>query len=242
MEFLDHLWLYPPGSIMPYIGTSDPDGWIICNGVLRTSTDSRYAALSVLLGGNANSITPPDLRSRFLRGNSTVSTISNGGSDSVTLTTVNIPSHSHGITMNGGSHTHNNTCSASAHNHAITVTETPHKHNDALVDPGHSHRCLLGRLNDGNWTSGNGEYPPGDGQTLVGRVWYTRQAGIVIYPNANGNATANWIGSSANTVNTLRMTNVAATTGITATCAPVGSGTSFSIIPPYATVNYIIKY
>jgi len=60
MEYLGHNAMPPPGSIMSYIGTSDPDGWIICDGILRTSTDSRYAALSVLLGGNADSITPPE--------------------------------------------------------------------------------------------------------------------------------------------------------------------------------------
>lgn len=32
------------------------------------------------------------------------------------------------------------------------------------------------------------------------------------------------------------------TTGITATSASVGSGTAFSIIPPYLTVNHILKY
>jgi microcystin-dependent protein len=33
-----------------------------------------------------------------------------------------------------------------------------------------------------------------------------------------------------------------ATTGISASSASVGSGTAFSILPPYCTMNYILKY
>ncbi len=243
MQYLGYNAMPPPGSIMPYIGTSDPDGWIICNGVLRTATDSRYAALSLLLGGNANSITPPDLRSKFLRGNSTVSAITSGGSNSITLTTANIPTHSHVININGGSHNHANTCSGTSHFHSITVSETPHTHSDYLADPGHYHRCLLGNLDDRNWTCGDGQHPPGDAGVSSGGVWYTRDASVSVFPN-NIEGYANWQGSSANAVNTIGITNVAATTGITATCQPQtgGSNVSFSIIPSYATVNYIIKY
>jgi hypothetical protein len=44
----------------------------------------------------ANSITPPNLKSRFLSGASATNTIGGtGGSSTVTLATANIPSHSH---------------------------------------------------------------------------------------------------------------------------------------------------
>ena len=39
----------PPGSIVSYLGTTDPDGWIICNGTTRTdNSDSRYNKLNAL--------------------------------------------------------------------------------------------------------------------------------------------------------------------------------------------------
>jgi microcystin-dependent protein len=102
----------PPAlSILPYFNTytstpncsNDPSGWVVCDGVKRTVTDSRftniYASLNTIMGvesNTANEITPPDLRSRFLYGASATNTIGGtGGSSSVTLETANIPSHSH---------------------------------------------------------------------------------------------------------------------------------------------------
>ena len=69
----------PPGSIMAYFAggdsangsSSDPDGWIICDGVPRTNgNDGRYNYLSALGIGSLNgyTYTPPDLRGAFLRG------------------------------------------------------------------------------------------------------------------------------------------------------------------------------
>jgi hypothetical protein len=52
----------PTGSIMPYIGTTAPVGWALCDGA-RLSTDGSAAALITLVGDYA-----PDLRGMFLRG------------------------------------------------------------------------------------------------------------------------------------------------------------------------------
>ena len=52
----------PTGSIMPYIGTTAPLGWALCDGA-RLSTDGSAAALITLVGDYA-----PDLRGMFLRG------------------------------------------------------------------------------------------------------------------------------------------------------------------------------
>jgi microcystin-dependent protein len=53
----------------------DPNGWVICDGQQRTVTDGRYAALFPLLNtylsvntNTANTIKPPDFRTRFLKG------------------------------------------------------------------------------------------------------------------------------------------------------------------------------
>ena len=71
----------PPGSIMAYFAggdsvngiNSDPDGWIICDGVPRMNgNDGRYNYLNSLgigqLNMNTYTYTPPDLRGAFLRG------------------------------------------------------------------------------------------------------------------------------------------------------------------------------
>lgn len=59
----------PIGSVMAYYGTTDPDGWLICNGRDTTGTDieleTNFPALYAFLG---NSNVLPDLRKRFIEG------------------------------------------------------------------------------------------------------------------------------------------------------------------------------
>jgi microcystin-dependent protein len=96
---------YPPGSIIQYMGTTEPDGWIICDGVQRTNTDGKYNRLITLNIGSgvANSTyTPINLVNKFLMSSATTSSIgTNGGAENVTLQTTNLPSHTHGM-----NHTH----------------------------------------------------------------------------------------------------------------------------------------
>lgn len=87
----------PSGIIAMWSGASDaiPSGWLLCNGENNT----------------------PDLRNRFIVGAGSSYSVGNtGGSDSVTITTEQLPSHNHdhtfSINMSGlscsssGSHTH----------------------------------------------------------------------------------------------------------------------------------------
>ena len=159
-----HSILSPPGSIMTYIGTTDPDGWIICDGTLRTVTDSRFSNLALILGGSntANSLTPPDLRSKFLYGSGTVSsTLVTGGASTVTLAIANLP----------------------AHNHAINITDNGHSH--GVNDPSHAHSVQNGTWDDYNYTGG--QQPLGDGPTL-GNGFFTNGAytGITINSATTG--------------------------------------------------------
>ena len=247
MQYLGHSWLYPPGSIMSYIGTSDPDGWIICNGILRTATDNRYSLLAGLLGGTGNSITPPDLRDRFLYSTNS-SNLTTGGSTNITLTNANIPRHNHTIDISDTKHSHTNSVLIAAHSHEITIVEANHTHADTINNPTHSHTANLYQTNNKDFSSQTGEGPaadteltPDDGATY----WTTLPTTPTISVNnarANGTFTASvteYINADA-----LTLTKTAATTNITATSRNSGSvtPTSFSILPLYATVNYIIKY
>ena len=98
-----HLATPPVGSIMEYLGTTDPDGWIICDGTARTNNqDGRYNALYSLgigSGGSGTSnYTPPNLKDKFAIGASAGYPRGNtGGSDTVTLITANLPNHAHGM-------------------------------------------------------------------------------------------------------------------------------------------------
>ncbi|MCP4134273.1 MAG: tail fiber protein [bacterium] len=61
----------PVGTIVPYGGTSIPDGWKLCDGTVLSRTE--YAELFSKIGtawgtSNASSFNLPDLRGVFLRG------------------------------------------------------------------------------------------------------------------------------------------------------------------------------
>lgn len=85
----------PSGTIVMFHGSTIPTGWAICNGQNGT----------------------PDLRDRFIVGaGSSYNPGATGGSDTVTLSTNQIPAHSHTIT--GGSHSH--TISGGEHSHSFS--------------------------------------------------------------------------------------------------------------------------
>lgn len=68
----------PTGGIIAWSGTTAPDGWALCDGTNGT----------------------PDLRGRFILGNSSSHAIgSTGGDEEVTLTLAQMPTHSHEITV-----------------------------------------------------------------------------------------------------------------------------------------------
>lgn len=183
----------PPGSIMSYIGTSDPDGWLLCDGNPRTATDSRYSALYLLLGiststNDANHVTPPNLNDKFLYGRATTLTSpTTGGNSSVTLLTAHIPSHNHDITITDEGHTH------------------VYKRADVRGD--------TDRFN--KYTNSNDDARSIDNSNISTDKAYT---GISASSSYVGGVT---VGEGDSAVTTT---------------------SSFNILPPYYTVNYIIKY
>ena len=96
----------PTGSIMPFIGTVAPRGWILCDGRALPGTATELIAL---LGSN----NAPDLRGMFMRGagtnsNNLYSANVGPGVKAIQTDAIKthiIPPHSHAITDPG--HTHN---------------------------------------------------------------------------------------------------------------------------------------
>lgn len=102
----------PVGSITMYAGTSSmlPTGWLICQGqaVSRTTYAELFSRLgtSYGVGDGSTTFNLPDLNARFPLGLATGAARSRGdvgGAESVTLTTAQIPAHTHGA---AGAHTH----------------------------------------------------------------------------------------------------------------------------------------
>jgi microcystin-dependent protein len=170
---------------MSYIGTTDPSGWVICDGLTRDVSDNRFEYLAPLLNtaygitsNTSNSITPPNLISRFIYGGSTP--CQTGGKSSVTLTSSNLPTHTHSTTDYG-------------HSHALSFDGATgiYNYNNANVP-------LTGTTNMASLFTNNGNQS-------------------AYYPSTN-----------------------LASTGLIIN--PTGDNQSFSILPPYTTMNYIIKY
>ena len=189
--------IYPSGTILSFLGTSDPPGWLICDGNLRNSTiTNEFATLATILNNSlspttqntSSSVTPPNLQGLFLQGRSaaTSSQSTTGGASTVTLTSDNMPSHTHTITG------------------SATTTATFNSDLATSITNG------TGFSQDTNdWESGSssGAYT-GYKETL----------------------------SAATTA------KITATTTLSALSASnTGNNTAFSILPPYLTVNYIIK-
>ena len=102
----------PSGIIAVWSGSegSIPSGWYLCNGSNGT----------------------PDLRNRFIVGagsGSSYSVGNTGGSNTVTLSTSQIPSHSH--TTNN--HSHNASVSDPGHGHSVSVSDPGHYHNTSVT-------------------------------------------------------------------------------------------------------------
>ena len=69
--------IYPSGTILSFLGTSDPPGWLICDGISRTATiTNEFATLATILNNSlspttqntSSSVTPPNLQGLFLQG------------------------------------------------------------------------------------------------------------------------------------------------------------------------------
>lgn len=100
--------LIPAGTVVTFAGSSAPSGWLLCRGqsVSASTYSALYSAIGNIYGGNSTSFNLPDLRGRVAAGADnmggtaagmlsgyTVGT--KGGSQSVTLTEAQIPSHDH---------------------------------------------------------------------------------------------------------------------------------------------------
>lgn len=153
-----------PGSMASYLGSTDPSGWVIANGIIRTdNSDGKYnglAALSIGTGGSGTSnYTPPDLRAVFLRGIGTNSVNSsyvgpnvlgiNGVNTANGYQLDNYGIHNHSITDPGHTHSLNNTISQSG---AVTKGDGNVFNYDTTPDFSTSSTTNITVLNNGSDT------------------------------------------------------------------------------------------
>jgi microcystin-dependent protein len=227
----------PIGTIIPFAGTGLPSGFLRCNGAPYDKIgqyNKLFNVIGITYGGTTTSTTfnVPDIANRTIVGGATGATAraigSKTGAETATLQITNLPAHSHsGTAIGNGSHTHPNstTNSAGAHSHAGSTTNTTGAHT-------HNYDSTSGVFNAAG----------GDGYN-----YYATPANV-----RTGNSPYNTSsdGSHSHTLNITQEENHIHTLNISMnglhthnlTIDNTGSGTAFSIMNPYITIFYIIKF
>ena len=202
------------GMIMMWSGSiaSIPSGWALCNGASGT----------------------PDLRDRFVVGaGSTYAVNATGGSATTTLLEANLPSHTHSIsasgTTSGQSVGHTHTFSGATSGQSQT-----HTHGISISDPTHTHSFPTGIFNN----AGTQFMPQADDGPLAGT--FTTQASSTGITASAGNASQDHTHTYSGTTSDVSA-NHTHTVTVTGTSGATGSGTSFTNLPPYYALAYIMK-
>lgn len=113
----------PVGVVHPYAGATAPTGWLLANGqaVSRTTYSQLFAVCGTTFGAGDGSSTfnVPDLRDRMPTGSGSLyARGETGGAETRTLTTANLPPHSHSINHDHSSDPHSH--SGAPHTHSVT--------------------------------------------------------------------------------------------------------------------------
>lgn len=218
--------IIPAGTIVAYGGTSAPAGWVFCDGQSYSTGGAQaalFAAIAYRYGGTGANFNVPELRSKFPMGQATTgAAVSTGG-----FTDAALVSHSHA----GSSVT---TAAAGSHRHGF-------EHGHGFSDPSHNHN--FGNRNPSTVFDGTGGLVAsrGDGTSTV--VDYNRGSAngrdLLTYVEIFGNYTGCSVQGTGpiNTgweVDTLNHSHPL-------TIALEGIAAANRNLPPYQTVNYIIK-
>jgi microcystin-dependent protein len=105
---------YPVGSICPYGGSSDPNGWIICNELQRDWDDKYQSLIDMSIGaknGEGTKYIPPDLRKYTMIGTDTTANLKTSvGNVDNSYAITEVPKHTHNAIISDHSslatHTH----------------------------------------------------------------------------------------------------------------------------------------
>jgi microcystin-dependent protein len=215
----------PSGVILLWSGSvaSIPSGWALCNGSSGT----------------------PDLRNRFVVGaGSTYSVGDTGGSATSTLTSSELPAHTHSLsasgTTSGQSAGHTHTFSGTTGNQSADHTHSGTTSTASLTGS-------LGQQGDRAGIATTSGVFSGSGSTSFAD--FTNQGSVpqTINFDASHNHTITTGGVSADHTHTYSGTTSAVsgnhthTVTVTGTSGSTGSGAAFTNLPPYYALAYIMR-
>lgn len=209
---IDAVLLPAAGSIMAYIGTSAPTGWLLLNGATVTNGQTLYPALWAVIPAGWKSganIVLPSMANRVPVGNNgTLGGIA--GSMTHTLGVANLPSHTHDMK-----------------NHVHSLGAHTHDHIHTHVGAAHTHG-----LRDVRTTA--------TGFGATGDIAIASASGTLITPENTGGASALTTGGpSVNATSGPSTPNTGAPNDNTTNST--GSGTAVDHTPAHLEVNFIIK-
>ena len=224
----------PPGSVMPYAGTTAPSNWFICDGaqVNRVTYKRLFDIIGTTYGAGDGSTTYnlPDLRGRFPLGKSAAGTGAVLGSTGGLIDHIHTgPAHTHtiasggGHTHTGGAHTHDaGTLAGPSHTHAAgTLAGPSHSHGaGTLAGPSHTHTVpTTGVPSATNGVASNAHTHPESGGGTTG---VENEAGALVASNAHTHAIANTGAEGTGAVT--GSTGSAGTGSVTGSTAAEGTG------------------
>ena len=122
----------PAGIVLPFAGSTAPQGYLLCDGsaVSRTDYSDLFAAIGTVYGAGdgATTFNVPDLSGRVVLGVSQSHALgTTGGEATHVLTEQELPAHSHTVPAHG----HNNDITATTPSLAHTITQPVFKYNKA---------------------------------------------------------------------------------------------------------------
>ena len=228
--FQNQQGLSPIGSGALWFTATPPANYVFADGASRSTAapfDKLFAIFGTAFnqsGDAAGTFRTPNPEQFFLFGAGPTNPVgSTGGASSVTLATANLPPHAHPIV--DVAHTH----SASQNAHAHGVATGAHAH--AITTGAHAHSGVGVGISGAG--TGNIAGVAGGGGLQMGN---TSTAG-----NLGGNTdTAGNLGGNTDTQTTAVSLN-ASGTGLSPT-SNAGSGGAHNNMPPFLSVNFIIKY
>ena len=254
--------IIPTGTIVPYAGSSEPSGWLFCNGQQVASSSALGTVLSTTFntgGETAGNVRVPDLRGRTVIAADTMSaggvtsaagrvtsnnTLgSSSGSQTHTLTEAELRAHTHTINHDhaaktsgaGSSHFH-----TANHGHGHTISASgggDHFHNEiSVVTNSQQSDHYIKRIGGAgsNWDFYSGA------TTRFDAAYYPRvhSSGSSHSHTMSGSVTDN---NGVTTSNESSHTHSVDLDAFTGTSGSTGSSSAHNNMQPYLVLMYIIK-
>lgn len=233
----------PIGSISMFAGTTAPTGYLLCQGqaVSRTTYANLFTVIGTTYGsGNGSStFNLPDLQGKFALGkSSSYALASTGGAATVTLTAAQsgIPAHAHGLNSHKHTYAKANTPTGST---TLTTDQIPaHTHGSKSLTGEASAWSDTGLIGGTASTSG---ILSRTGSYSYGPDWANAAAGRLKIDASHEHDSVGGGQGHTHTISTTS-TDSGAASGNTADNTATAASSAHENMPPYQTVNYIIKY